>query len=120
MNNPFTSEEPTIRFWAVVSSIILSVTLVLAGSAYLICERMVADYGTEVSRLFIFASKTGITGLALSWAVYMATLVLLLGYEKSDKRIIATMIVFAICLIYHAAVLLGSIHPFVTGTKSVM
>ncbi|MEM9251040.1 MAG: hypothetical protein AAGB29_01705, partial [Planctomycetota bacterium] len=86
MQLPFASQDHGVRMWAAVSSAILGVGVVVAGTLMLFSQRVFEDFGTALPALTLLAQRIGIGTLAATWLGYMASLIALLGYENAGWR----------------------------------
>jgi len=118
MDLPFASQRPAVKFWAVLTSIVIGVLVILSGVSLMLAERMDSiDYD---ARNYLVTSHFGLGVVSAVWLVHAGLLVSLLGYGESRRRQLLAVVLFAICAGFLVFVLIGVGLPFQYNGMSVM
>lgn len=120
MELPFASQDNRIKLFAAVSSALLGILIVIAGTLLMFTDRVSADWGTEMPQLYQWVSGLGLTALVIDWLLYMAALVFLLGHRATENRILLVIACLVVCLFYAFAVLVGAFVPYLKVSFAVM
>ncbi|MEM8783093.1 MAG: hypothetical protein AAGE65_09595 [Planctomycetota bacterium] len=84
MDFPFSSQQPAIRFWAVTSSMVLGLLVVLAGASLMLASTLREVHGEIWT--YPITRTLGLGSVSFVWLAYMASLIVLLGYEDTTRR----------------------------------
>ena len=76
MNALLASQNPAVKFFAVFSTIVISLLAVIAGAALLGMQQLTAYYDMALPRIFEHASSLGLTAVIVAWVVHLLPLYL--------------------------------------------
>jgi hypothetical protein len=116
----FSGQDVGMRFWAILSCMILAVLGVLAGVILLLTEHQTAGFDMEMPNLFRTVSFLGTWSLALAWLIYIATLAIVLGYRRTDRGDVILFVTFLLVGFYFLTVLSASIQPWLVCRMTMM
>jgi len=121
MNALLDSQTPAIKFFAVISTIVISLLAVTSGAALLGMQQFAAYYDSAVPKIFELAVSLGLTAVIAAWVLHLGGLMVLLGYPYSEARFWVGYGATLICGLYLLFVLMASLAVFpMCGTQSLM
>ena len=121
MNALLASQNPAVKFFAVFSTIVISLLAVIAGAAVLGMQQLTAYYDMTLPRIFEHASSLGLTAVIVAWVVHLGGLMVLLGYPPNETRCWVSGGATFSCGLYLLFVLMSCLAAFpMCGMKSLM
>ena len=107
-----------IRFVGVASSVMVGLLVVLAGASLMLASSLREVHGDIWP--YPIAQTVGLGSIAVTWMIYMASMILLLGYEDAAWRRGIVGILFLGCCGFLVFVVWNIGLPFhFTGTQSI-
>lgn len=114
-------QGPTNKFFAVLSTMMISLLAVVAGAALLGMQQLAAYHDTAVPRAFELVASLGLTAVLGAWVLHLGGLVLLLGYPTSEARAWVSCATSLACAMYLLFTLLASLTAFpMCGMRTLM
>lgn len=121
MHALLSSQSPAVKFFAVFSTIVISLLAVTSGAALLGMQQVASYYDMAVPRIFEHASSLGLTAVIAAWVLHLGGLVVLLGYPSSEARSWLSYGTTVSCGLYLLFVLMASLAVFpMCGTQTLM
>jgi hypothetical protein len=114
-------QHPLAKWFAITSSIGIALLAILAGTMLLGADRMTSAYELPTSSTFDWLATFGLACVFVAWALHMAAMLVLLGYNHTENRTLASvsMTVLAAMFLLFVAGSSLSVIPW-CGMKSMM
>jgi hypothetical protein len=105
----FASQDLGVRFWAMLSSVFLSVLGLVAGGMLIFMGHLVVDLDIATPRLFQILSLLGLTPIALAWLLYMGMIAIVFGYRRTSLGDCVLVLLFVGACSYDLIVIIASV-----------